>query len=92
MKLAKAKASSATARGKLPPPPPMAPAPPAPARSAAADAPEEAVDGDVPAPRAAVNNSPPLMPLARSLAPSLPLWSVPRLVRRRLGRESGDLG
>jgi hypothetical protein len=83
MKLAKAKARRATARGKLPPPPPMAPAPPAPARSAAADAPEEAVDGAAPAPRAAVNISLPLMPLALSRLPSLP-----RLVRRRLGRDS----
>jgi len=69
MKLAKAKARRATARGKLPPPPPMAPAPPAPARSAAAAAPEEAVDGAVPAARAAVNISLPLMTLALSLAP-----------------------
>lgn len=90
MKLAKAKASKATARGKLPPPPPMTPAPPAPARSAAA---EEAVDGSVPAPRAAVNISPPLMPLALSLA-GFPLSSVVRASSRPSpvgSRESEDL-
>lgn len=91
MKLAKAKARRATARGKLPPPPPMAPAPPAPARSDAADATEEAVDGAVPAPPAAVNISLPLMPLAPSHwfpLPSPSASSRPSPVGSRVG----DLG